>query len=485
MIALAVALVMSACTRATPEQQVVNDAVTALGGIDRVQAVRSVVLTGSGKQYNLGQDVTPTAHGQTFNVSRYRRAIDVANNRARTEVTRTPEFRYFQGQGETRQVNGIDGEVAYNVAANGNATRAGGTASADRRIELLHHPITVVRAALDPMAMLSNARTEGSESLVDITTASGQKVTLAIDTGTKLPTRVTNLGSNNVLGDVVLSTRFADYADVQGIQLPSRITTATDDFVTAEFTVTSEIDGDAGDAAAPEAAASAQPPGAPAAPNVAVTEMARGIWFLGGGTHNSLLVEFNDHLTLIEVPQSEARALAVIGKARELVPGKPLTQVITSHHHFDHTGGVRGAISEGLTILTHPDTAAMLEQVATRPRTVTPDALANNPKPLNVEPVSADRVLTDGTMTVNLYVFSDEHAQNNVYAYFPRERILWQSDVYNQGFAVHPYATNFNDELKRRGLRVDRIAPGHGQIATWAQFQQDVAAQQPAATATN
>ena len=65
----------------------------------------------------------------------------------------------------------------------------------------------------------------------------------------------------------------------------------------------------------------------------------------------SVLFEFDDHLTLFEVYASEANAKAVIEKARSLVPGKPLAEAIVSHHHFDHTGGLRAAVSEGLTIV--------------------------------------------------------------------------------------------------------------------------------------
>ena len=50
---------------------------------------------------------------------------------------------------------------------------------------------------------------------------------------------------------------------------------------------------------------------------------------------------------LIEAPQNDTRALAVIAKARELRPGKPITQVVNTHHHFDHSGGLRAAVSEG------------------------------------------------------------------------------------------------------------------------------------------
>ena len=39
------------------------------------------------------------------------------------------------------------------------------------------------------------------------------------------------------------------------------------------------------------------------------------MWFLGGGTHNSLLVAFKDYLAVVEAPQNEARSLAVIAEA--------------------------------------------------------------------------------------------------------------------------------------------------------------------------
>ena len=128
----------------------------------------------------------------------------------------------------------------------------------DRRLEMLRHPLTAVRAALDPVATLANPRTEGSESLVDVTTADGRTFTLAADATTKLPTRVVRLGNHDVLGHVALETRFADYREVSGLQLPSRLTSATDDFVTAEIRVTTQtVDGDTGDLAAPAAAAAA------------------------------------------------------------------------------------------------------------------------------------------------------------------------------------------------------------------------------------
>jgi glyoxylase-like metal-dependent hydrolase (beta-lactamase superfamily II) len=476
---------LAGCSRPTPEQQIVNDAAQAMGGAERIGAVKTLVIEGGGTQYNIGQDLVPGASGETFTVTGYKRAVDVQGGRARTELTRQPNFTFFQGPAAQTQVAGLDGAVAYNVAPNGTATRVPDLAATERRVEFLHHPLTAVRAALDPMARLANPRTEGSESLVDVTTSSGQAFTLAIDSTTKLPSRVVTTADNTNLGDVAISTTFTGYQAAGGLQLPSDLTSKTDDFTTQQIKVSSQtVDGDTGDLAAPAAAASAPAVSGPPPVTVAEEVLAPGIWFLAGGSHNSVLVEFSDHLMLIETPLNDARALAVIARARELVPGKPLTQLVNSHHHFDHSGGVRAAVSEGLTVITHQGNVAFYEEMAKRPHTIVPDALAKNAKPLTVEGVTGERTITDGRMTVNLYPVTTAHSQTMLVAYFPRQRILVEADVYTPGAAVFMYAADFMAQLKPRNLRIDRIAPLHGKVAPYAQFVKDASGPPPAA-ATN
>ena len=94
--------------------------------------------------------MTPEAASQAFIVSGYKRTVDTAAERQRIEQTRTPNFAYFQGLAPQRQVLGIDGDVGYNVAPGGNATRVSNAVARDRRAEIYHHPLTAVRAALDP-----------------------------------------------------------------------------------------------------------------------------------------------------------------------------------------------------------------------------------------------------------------------------------------------------------------------------------------------
>ena len=453
------------------QQQDVNDAAAALGGRDRLLAVKTLVLEGGGTNGNLLQDMTPEASGQTFLVSSYRRSIDIAGGRAKTEQTRTPTFAYFQGMAPQRQLSGIDGNVGYNVAANGAATRVADAVARDRRTELLHHPLTIVRAALDPAARLTHARTAGGERLVDLTIGDGPMCTLAIDATTRLPSRVVSTTDNANLGDVTIETTFADYQDVDGLKLPARLTSKTDRYTTATLQLTQQrVNADTGDLAAPAAAASAAPITGPPAPVVTVEEIAKGIWLLAGQSHNSAVVEFDDHLMLIEAPQSEARTLAVIAAARKLRPGKPLTQLVSSHFHSDHTGGLRAAVAEGLTVITHEGNAAFYVDAINRPHTLAPDALARHLKPLKIESVGDTRHIADTTMTVELYhIAGNPHADTLLMAYLPNQRVLVEADAFSPGAATQPYAANLLENITKRQLKVDRVVPLHGGVTPFSE----------------
>ena len=459
---------LGGCTQLTPDQQILEDAAVALGGRDRVEAVSNLSIEGDGVLGNLGQDMTPEATTQTFTISGYTRRVDLTTGRSRTVQTRTPTFTYFRGQDPQPQEFGVDGEVGYDVAPDGSATRSSSGAARDRRAAIYHHPITSVHAALDPASTLANARTLDGESLVDVTTADALSFTLAIDDGTKLPSRVTSLAHHDNLGDVTLETSFAAYEEIDGLMLPTRLTTSTAGYRTAEITVTAQsVNAEVGDLAAPTDAASAEPATGPGPIDIVVEELAPGIWLLAGQSHHSVLVEFSDHLMLFEAP-NEARTLAVIARARELVPDKPLTQLVNSHHHFDHSGGIRAAVSEGLTIITQAANGAFYRDLVDRPRTIAPDALARNPQPLTLETVDDEMTLEDDAMTVHLYhIAGNPHADSLLMAYFPREQILVQADPFSPGRPLQPFAANLLDNIERRGLRVARIAPIHGSVASF------------------
>src|SRR5207253_5590086 len=81
-------------------------------------------------------------------------------------------------------------------------------------------------------------------------------------------------------------------------------------------------------------------------------KVADGVWFIGGGTHNSVLVEYKDYLAVVEAPNSEERSLAVIAEVKKTVPNKPIRYLVNTHHHWDHSSGIRTYVAEGATVIT-------------------------------------------------------------------------------------------------------------------------------------
>lgn len=465
---------LAACSSSTPEQTLIRDAADALGGAEQILAANTLVLAGEGTQYNLGQDLRPDARGQTFTVSSWRRAIDLAGGRSRTELTRTPDFPYFQGQDAQQQVQGFDGSLAYNGAAAGAANRAADTVAAERRAELYHHPVAAVRAALAETAQLGRSRGEGNETLIDVTAADGQRFTLAVDRASKLPTRVLTAGAHPNLGDVTLSTTFENYADAGGLRLPATLTTRMDEFTLAQYRIASHgVNEDAGDLAAPADAAAQPAMGAPPPANVTVESLGRNLWLLAGQSHNSVLVGFKDYGVLIEAPQGDVRTLAVIAKARELLGERPLTTLVMSHHHFDHSGGLRAAVAEGLKIITHDGNQSFVERMVDRAHTRAPDHLAQNTKEVDTQRVGSGLTIEDDTNMMQLYPVSSEHSETMLIAWLPRERVLVEADLYTPGSPVQHFAGKFLDDVRALKIDPSRIVPLHGTVVPFSRLASD------------
>ena len=210
--------------------------------------------------------------------------------------------------------------------------------------------------------------------------------------------------------------------------------------------------------------------------NVPVEQVASGIWFLTGGSHNSVLVEFSDHTELIEIPTSEARTQAVIAKAKELVPNKPLTKATVTHHHFDHSGGLRAGMHEGLTIVTHEANKVFFEEMAKRKHTIQQDALARQPKAPKVQGVTdAGLTVKDAMQTMQIIHFQDPtgHNAHMLMVYLPKDRILVNADLYNWGgnFARYPRALTLAEAIARHKLNPAIHLPVHGRQGTQEQFE--------------
>ena len=334
-------------------------------------------------------------------------------------------------------------------------------------MELLANPLLAVRAALDSRSQLRNRRVDGDSTLVDVTLATGQEFTLAVNSTSKLPTSVRWVGPHENLGELAYRAEFSAYEPFDGLQLPMGFNTVSDfrDTVMLRLHVDRYVvNGDIENLAAPRHVRTAPAP--VAAYSVSAEPVVPGVWLMTGrGGANSVLLEFSDHLALFEVPTNRAWTQAIIDTARRTVPNKPLTQAIISHHHFDHTGGLRVAIAEGLTIIAQSGNIAWFSEIAARPVIKYPDALSRNPQPLETLPVDDHLRLSDDGMTVDLYrVISNNHIAHGLMAYLPEHRLLIQGDLFDVNWEVYFWGNTYDDNVAYRNITVERDVPIHGRV---------------------
>src|SRR5262249_45467763 len=148
----------------------------------------------------------------------------------------------------------------------GRAVRVADAAVRARRIEMLGNPVSLVRAALEPAAKLSNLRRDGNTQVLDLTTAKGDKIAIGIENETHLPAWMSWVGPDNNLGDVTYKTHFVGYQVDRGILLPSGYNTTMDfrNVVWSKLYVDKNVvDAEIPDLAAPAVVRSAASPAAP------------------------------------------------------------------------------------------------------------------------------------------------------------------------------------------------------------------------------
>jgi glyoxylase-like metal-dependent hydrolase (beta-lactamase superfamily II) len=228
---------------------------------------------------------------------------------------------------------------------------------------------------------------------------------------------------------------------------------------------------------------------------VNVQKIGNGIFYMGGGSHASVAVEFRDQITVFDAPLNEARSLAVIAEIKKAIPNKPIRYVVSSHHHWDHLGGLRAYVAkENVTVILQQNNLPYYAEVLwIRPWTLQPDLLALFPpeevsEGYTFETVGQKHVLSDGTRTMEIYnVQGLQHAQGMVMAYLPQEKIIMEADLFTPPAPNAPMPAitashrAFYNNVQRLKLDVTTIAPIHGgRTIPWAEFAKLMATAKPA-----
>ena len=478
--ATSVALAIGVRAQATtPALELVARAANALGGRDRVMAIKTLQIVGYGElaYFNGGGNISadPAAPQKWQKVLEYTRTIDLEHGRTRVQQRLKMDFVFASTAGQlglNRTNETLDGDVAYNIGGGFLAAPQPGTpqpqpagpaAARQRRVEMLAHPVTIVRAALDSTSKLSNLRTQSNLRLVDVTVRQGDTLTLAVNASSNLPAWVSYVGPNANLGDVTFRTAFAGYVPEKGVQLPTGLATTIDfrNVVQSKLYVDRNIvDGPIEDLSAPAPVRSAQAGAGGGSASPQPIKVANHVWFMNGNT----FFEFDDHLTMVEANRTDAALQAILKVANALVPGKRVTQVIQTHHHFDHSVGLRAAVAEGLTVISRRGNEGIFREMVARPATLFPDALGRNPKPLKFMAVDDHLKLKDSTNEIDIYhIVGNYHMADGVIVHVPASNLFVEADLTTQDWDFNWWGDSLMNNIEYRKIKVDTNLAVHAQ----------------------
>lgn len=459
----AAAVLLAACTSpgGGPSTDVLPRAAQAMGA-DQVNTLR---YSAEGTGWSFGQAYQPGTAWPKVTLHAFTRSIDYGAGAMRDEVVLSrAEPRGGGGyplQGQQRNDQYIAGDIAWNVT--GTNVTPGPRFLIDRTHQLWITPHGVLKAAQLHNAKV--ARAEGGGSTLAFTHPGRYAATVHLGAD-HLVSRVESTVPDPVMGDTRAVTTYSDYRDVGGgVRFPMRVQQTLGGHPVLDLAI-KDVQPNATLAIAVPDAARNQ------GENVSADAVAPGVWFLAGGSHNSVAIEMADHLILVETPLNDARTQAVIDRVKQLAPGKPIRTAVNSHAHFDHSGGVRAAVAEGATVVTGAVNMPYFQRVLAQPNSVRPDALSRAGRAPQLRGV-ADRLdIGDASRPVEVHAITGgNHAEGFVMVYLPRERLLIQADAFTPPAPNTPPPTTANannvnlvDNIERLRLGVDRILPLHGRV---------------------
>ena len=462
-------------------QAVLRAAADTMGVTDMM----SIEYSGSGWVGRVGQNYAPDQDWPRFELASYMRTIDFETNSSKEErVTRQGDYPARGGGapivGERRETLLVRGEHAWNAGIDRDIPMP--QVAEQRLLEIFLTPHGFLKGAMagDPIAVTRNEY-GGRVTVVSFIALGKYRVNGTI-TEDNVIERVQTWLPNPVVGDMYYETVYTNYQDVGGgMMFPMNwhqhqdyddgahqpnVSGGDHSFgLTTIDGVSVNVDGAA--LTVPDSVRGATVPPL----RVETEEVADGMWLIAGGSHHSVAVEFGDFVAVIEAPLNEARSLAVIAEVMRLVPDKPIRFIVTTHHHWDHLGGLRAYVHEGATVITHEDNRPYYQEVLrARPWLLEPDRFSLFPpeewsEGYIFETMREKYILGDDTRLMELHhVQRLAHVTGMLIAYFPNEKIVVEADLYTPPSPGRPLpaepTASHRDLLRQRAAAGTRRRDG-------------------------
>ncbi len=343
----------------------VKQAVAAQGGAAAVSSAKTTIIKGEAKHWEPGQSYSSTGEARFLGDATYTQTVDNATRTARVDWDRDMKYPAV----ERIKFSEIT-TPTYGVAIDDKGAQqpmSGIRLAAILRERERASPRLLARAleAPDSITALGEQKV-GDRSLpaVSIKSRAGTFIVL-FDPTTKLPAVVRTRDDDNVYGDSNYDLVLSDWKDVGGYKRAHTLSfqlngTEVQRLTLKQITVDTPLPADTF-AVSDEAKSKAKTAAAdvpyqwvlrrmflgrfldsdkvyfPENGGFKLAELAPNVQHVVGGSANNLIVAMKDGIVIIDAPVDQGQSRWVIDAAKAKYPGKPIKQLVLTHHHMDHT----------------------------------------------------------------------------------------------------------------------------------------------------
>ena len=509
--ALSIAVLLLAMSQQQPalaqgSGDLVKQAVDAEGGA-QLRALKSLAIKGDARFWEPGQSLVAGAEARPLGDATFAITWDLTNGRARTAWDR--DQKYPEPPVKMKYTETVLPTLGYVTDEKSSQPMSGIRVAAHQRELERASPWLLVKA-MDESGKVRAAGTQklGQQSLPAVSYTDGPTTfTILFDPKTHLPAAVRTRDDDNINGDSNYDLVLADWKPVGGAQIARSLSYRVNDVEVAKlmYRDVSANPAIAADTfAVPEAVkASAKPPATANVPyqwvlrrlfltrftdsdnilfadggSLKLVELAPNIQHVEGGNANNLIVAMKDHLVIFDAPYGELQSRWVIDAAKKKYPGKPIRYLVLTHHHMDHTGGMRTYVAEGAKVIVPAEDKTYFEKDVKMPHTIVPDDLQKKPHAAEIIGVKDQMTLKDDTSEIRIYNIPNPHAQGFLLLHVVTGNILYVTDLISPRGPIDRSDGTIavGDMARKYGITGATIAGGHGTLVKQADIGPALAA---------
>jgi glyoxylase-like metal-dependent hydrolase (beta-lactamase superfamily II) len=152
----------------------------------------------------------------------------------------------------------------------------------------------------------------------------------------------------------------------------------------------------------------------------------------------TMVVEQENGIVVIEPGMNDLKGEEIINWIDQRFPGKPITHLMISHFHNDHSGGLRPYVAAGAALVVHEEGTDFYRAQVNRPRSrIAPDALDRAPADVEIISIPVDGTyrIDDALRPIVFYPVDIAHTSDMILAVLENQGILYSSDFYVSAIA--------------------------------------------------